>query len=129
MNHEEKSQSQVGHFHGGGFRRIAGRVLLGIVVAVFFALVFGLAVKALWNWIMPPVFGLAVISYWQAFGIIILSKILFSGMHPHPDRHARSFRRRRPSYERWWREEGQAAFDDWARRKGGADAPQVHDEK
>ncbi len=45
----------------------------------------------LWNWLMPDIFGLTEISYWQALGLLILSKILFSGFthgkhqhHKHP---------------------------------------------
>ncbi len=63
----------------GKIARIIAMVIGGIVMAVVFALVLGLLVKALWNWLMPALFGLPVINYWQAFGIIILSKILFGG--------------------------------------------------
>lgn len=34
-------------------------------------------VMSLWNWLMPVIFGLTVISFWQALGLLILSKILF----------------------------------------------------
>ena len=126
MNHEEKMQRHFERFHGGGVRRIVGWTVVGIVVAVFFAFVFGLAVKALWNWIMPAVFGLAVITYWQAFGIIILSKILFSGIGPHRgyDRqNAHSIRNRR-SYGLWWQEEGKAAFDNWMKSQASGNSPE-----
>ena len=33
----------------------------------------------LWNAILPDVVGVSEISYWQAFGIFIISKILFGG--------------------------------------------------
>ncbi len=39
----------------------------------------GLVVMSLWNWLMPALFGLKLIGYWQAVGLIILSKILFGG--------------------------------------------------
>jgi hypothetical protein len=55
--------------------------MLGIgilVVALFFVL--GFVVMALWNWLMPPIFGLHAITYWQAYGLLILSKILFGGL-------------------------------------------------
>lgn len=35
----------------------------------------------LWNWLMPALFGLSVISFWQAAGLLVLSKILFGGFH------------------------------------------------
>jgi hypothetical protein len=31
----------------------------------------------LWNWLMPVLFGLHAINFWQALGIVVLSKILF----------------------------------------------------
>jgi hypothetical protein len=57
--------------------RVAGFVVLGILAAGLFALVFGYLVMVLWNWIMPAVFGLTTVTYWQAFGLIILVKLIF----------------------------------------------------
>lgn len=37
------------------------------------------AVMLLWNWLMPAIFGLGEISFWQALGVLVLSKILFGG--------------------------------------------------
>jgi len=48
-----------------------------LAIAIFFVL--GYVVMALWNWLMPPIFGLHTITYWQAYGLLILSKILFGG--------------------------------------------------
>ena len=33
----------------------------------------------LWNGILPEVIGVKTITYWQAFGIFILCKLLFGG--------------------------------------------------
>lgn len=43
------------------------------------ALIFGLsgAVFFLWNQLMPEVFQLPEISYWQAMGLFILGRLLF----------------------------------------------------
>lgn len=38
-------------------------------------------VMLLWNCLLPEIFGLKAITYWQAMGILILSKILFGGFH------------------------------------------------
>lgn len=35
----------------------------------------------LWNSILPEVVGVKEITYWQAMGILVLSKILFGGFH------------------------------------------------
>src|SRR5262249_54440623 len=37
------------------------------------------AVFGLWNWLMPSIFGLRAITYWQALGLMALSWILFRG--------------------------------------------------
>ena len=37
----------------------------------------------LWNSLIPPIFGLGTITYWQAFGLFILSRILFGGFRGH----------------------------------------------
>ena len=38
---------------------------------------FSAVVMVLWNWLMPAIFGLGAIDFWQAFGILFLSRILF----------------------------------------------------
>ena len=48
------------------------------LVALFVVLI-GLAVMSLWNWLGPALFGWKLITYWQALGLLILSKILFGG--------------------------------------------------
>jgi hypothetical protein len=55
--------------------KVIGVILL--VTAIFFLL--GFVVMALWNWLMPTIFGMHTITYWQAFGLLILSKIIFGG--------------------------------------------------
>jgi hypothetical protein len=57
------------------------KILLLVVLA---ATVFSFVVMGLWNRLMPPLFGLHVISFWQALGLLILSKILFGGFHGRP---------------------------------------------
>ncbi|MCO5237772.1 MAG: hypothetical protein M9933_16050 [Chitinophagaceae bacterium] len=34
-------------------------------------------VMLLWNWLMPAVFGLSIVSFWQALGIFVLCRLLF----------------------------------------------------
>lgn len=31
----------------------------------------------LWNWLLPAIFGVKVITFWQAFGLVFLTNILF----------------------------------------------------
>jgi hypothetical protein len=63
-------------------RRVTKKIAIGLVffaVAAGVAALFAWAVMDLWNWLMPPLFGLHAVSYWQAAGLLILSWILFRG--------------------------------------------------
>jgi len=68
--------------------------LMGILAIALF----GFVVMALWNWLMPALFGWRVITFWQALGLVILSKILFGGIHSHGGKRRHW---RRQMRERW----------------------------
>ncbi len=51
---------------------------IAMMVIIIFSLVSGI-VMFLWNWLMPELFGLPVITFWKAAGLLLLSKILFGG--------------------------------------------------
>ena len=52
---------------------------LAILGLLFFVFLGGEIVKLLWNWLLPPLFGLPRIAFWQALGLLVLSRILFGG--------------------------------------------------
>ncbi|MBN1525347.1 MAG: hypothetical protein JW904_12740 [Spirochaetales bacterium] len=54
-------------------------IIGGIALAVGLAFLFGFIVMWLWNWLMPDIFGLPTIGYWQAWGLVILAHILTKG--------------------------------------------------
>ena len=63
-------------------RRLGMKIFLGILMGVGFLgliFVFGWVVMLLWNWLMPEIFGLGQITYWQGWGLLLLSSILFKG--------------------------------------------------
>ena len=45
-----------------------GRVMKFAVFGVVAVAVFGFVVRGLWNWLMPPLFGLHALTFWQALG-------------------------------------------------------------
>jgi hypothetical protein len=102
--------------------RMIGLVIGGVVLAGFFALVLGFVVQWLWNWLIPDIFGLNPISYWQAFGLLFLAKLLFGGFgHHHPSPHqnkwfAHDQTNRWKHYNRFWREKGDEAANNLMRR-------------
>lgn len=55
---------------------------IGLLVVLFFG-VFAAIVMLLWNWLMPELFGLPLITFWKALGLLVLFKILFSGFRRH----------------------------------------------
>ena len=141
---ESNAQEKRKPFTGGIISRlvhIIGWLIIGLGFAALFALVFGFVVKWIWNMLMPAVFGLGEITFWQAFGIVILAKLLFGSFSPHRrDRSYRDFRLRHDwhfpwkrfgdqrndlksnyrnwkYYHRFWHEEGAAAFKDYVDRK------------
>ena len=125
--------------------RIFGVALIGVTIAVVFSLLFGVVVMLLWNWLMPSIFGLKTITYWQGFGLCVLGKILFSGIHNRPHRHPDHFHRKIDRrWHRWmgiededslevsfdgfspekvrefrsyWKDKGRSAFEEYLRRK------------
>ena len=52
----------------------------GILIILTMIAVFGAAVMLLWNALLPELFGLPVLNYWQAAGLLLLARILAGGL-------------------------------------------------
>ena len=92
---------------------IARGIAIGIssvIGFVLFILLGGLVVQWLWNWLLPDVFGLRQITFWQALGLLALCRILF-GNFGRGGGHHRDGKHRRE----WWKKRRQ--------RDGLADPP------
>ena len=51
---------------------------LGVIAVIaFFGLLNGLIVTLLWNWLVPTIFGLGTITYFQGWGLCVLCAFLF----------------------------------------------------
>ena len=81
--------------------KIVGWVLVGLVVGSALCLALGLPVMWLWNWLMPALFRLPAITFWQAVGLMLLCHLLFKSHtsgHKHREKRHRghwdSFARR-----------------------------------
>ena len=48
-----------------------------VAILCLVCLLLGLPLMLLWNWLMPIIFGLPVLTFWQAVGINFLASILF----------------------------------------------------
>jgi hypothetical protein len=69
---------------------IAPLAILGMVLFTFIG---GEIVLHLWNWLLPPLFGWRLITFWQALGLLLLCRILFGGFGFHGSGRS-NFRRR-----------------------------------
>jgi len=58
------------------------RVLRFLAIGIVALAVFGFVVTRLWNYLMPGLFGLHMITFWQAVGLMILGRLLFGGFRP-----------------------------------------------
>ena len=100
---------------------IVPAAIAGLILFTFLG---GIVVKLLWNWLLPPLFGFREITFWQAWGLLALCRILFGGW-----RHggwwggARARRRMRERWEQMTPEERERWREGMRGRCGwGADA-------
>ena len=109
----------------GRILRGVGHVILGVVAFGAVAVLLGWVAMTAWNAVMPALFNLPVIAFWQAVGLLVLGRLLTGRFHHrHHGRYGRhecftrSFHRRKEggdaldgaSFAQWWWEEGEAAF-------------------
>ena len=112
---------------------IVGWVILGAIGIGALAILFGFVIMWLWNWLMPELFGLPELTYWQAVGIFILFKILFGSCggsggdckNHNSSKHSKSecgtdsknsFYKWK-YYDKFWKEEGEQSYKEYAERK------------
>ncbi len=115
---------------GKKFGTIAGWVLLAIVAGIGLALLFGYGLMWLWNWLMPELFDLPMLNFWQAVGIFVLAKILFGGSShggggrrkgkqsrkscaPSEGKHFGKDFSKWKHYDTFWQEEGERAYESY----------------
>jgi hypothetical protein len=85
-------------------RNIAKGIAIFIAFLIFIALG-GVVVQLLWNWLVPSLFGLRVVTLWEALGLLALSRILFGGFGRGGGSHGGPRRGRRE----WWKKERSTA--------------------
>lgn len=90
---------------------------------------FSAVTMLLWNCLIPGIFGLGTINFWQALGLLVLSRILFSGMGGHgrfmAGKMGHGMHGRNPIHEKWMkmtpeeRKEFLKKREKWMFGKGG----------
>ncbi len=117
-DYENTGKSRRNRFKGeNGFdmdawwedRSLVQKILWGILFGIggiAFTALFGWAVMLLWNWLMPEIFGLPLINYWKAWGLLALSFILFKGIRiPHEESSRRTEKKRKRELRRYMQDE------------------------
>ncbi|MFS4455123.1 hypothetical protein [Maribacter sp. 2304DJ31-5] len=107
------------------------KILFYILLGLAIAFLVGYIVMQLWNWLMPELFGLPEVDYWQAVGILILAKIIFGfGSGDGPGKSGNSKKHSGPRkcgslrkdftewkhYDEFWKEEGEQAYNNYLER-------------
>ena len=103
---------------------IAGLIIFGIFAITGLAILFGFVIMWLWNWIMPEVFGLTTLSYWQAVGLFILLKILLGGCGSGSSKSSKKSKYKCKDdsktefskwkyYDKFWKEEGDEFYKQY----------------
>jgi hypothetical protein len=67
-----------------------------LILAAFVA--FGYVTMWLWNYLMPMIFHLPEITFWQTIGLLVLSRLLLGGMGGHGRGHHHC---KRNMHEKW----------------------------
>ena len=130
------------HKQGGGFFRVLGKIILGVLIAAVIAVVVGALVMVLWNWLMPEIFGLGTITYWQGFGLVLLLRLLIGGFGEHGSKGPKEGKghRHRSSescrnghfddvYEQWWQSEGAEHFEQYMKQREKKEEPETKSEE
>ena len=94
---------------------IAKKIAIGIVLFLgFMAFIFigGIIVQWLWNWLLPDIFGLRRVTFWEALGLLTLSRILFGGFGKGGGSHSDHGRRSGGDGSPWWKNPKPAAASE-----------------
>lgn len=88
-------------------------IKIPVMILLFITLI-SAVLMALWNWLMPMIFGLPTLTFWQAAGLLLLSKILFGlGRGGGPGRHGPPFKRH---FKEHWTHMSDEQREKWKRR-------------
>lgn len=59
-------------------KEIVEAVFVVCLTVIFVAILLGFPIMLLWNWLVPTLFGLPQIGFFQAIGLMMLGNMLFN---------------------------------------------------
>ena len=71
---------EKGYYHNR-ILRCVGFGVLGFLGFSAFLIIGGAVIMLLWNWLMPLLFHITIITFWQAVGLALLARLLFGSSH------------------------------------------------
>ncbi len=89
-NTTNNETSRYGHRCGHGRRPKAHWIILGILGFAALFTLGGFGLMYLWNALMPAIFHLGTVTFWQAIGLALLGRLLVGGFHHRPMAHHRA---------------------------------------
>ncbi|WP_299161450.1 hypothetical protein [uncultured Tenacibaculum sp.] len=104
---------------------IIGIIIFGALFITGLAILFGFVIMWLWNWLMPEIFGLTTLTYWQAVGLFILLRILIGGCggsgskksNKKCDKDNKTDFSKWKHYDKFWKEEGDKYYTQYVDKK------------
>jgi len=102
--------------------RFSKVVLIAICIAAVIG-VAGVVVMSLWNWLIPALFAGPTLHFWQAIGLLVLTRILV-GRIGRGAGHWGWRGRMRQDWQRMTPEEREKLRETWLRRCGGRSMPE-----
>jgi hypothetical protein len=81
MWHSERNEKCHKRWSERSVRAKVGLATAAVVMVPAFLALFGAVTMWLWNWLMPTIFKLPEIGFWQAIGLLLLAQIFFKGGH------------------------------------------------
>ena len=81
MCHSERNEKCHKRWSERSVRAKVGLITAAVVMVPAFLALFGAVTMWLWNWLMPTIFKLPEIGFWQAIGLLLLAQIFFKGGH------------------------------------------------
>ena len=103
-------------------KRLIWIVPAAIIGIALFIAIGGEIVMYLWNWLLPPLFGWRLLTFWQAVAMLALCRILFGGVSGRGWHRSYSGRRMAERWERMTPEEREK-FRQGMRGRCGFDTP------
>jgi len=92
-------------------------LIFPLIIGLTFLLVW--LVQWLWNLLLPEILGVKAITFWQAFGIMALCKILFGGFHFKGRGGGRNFKEKMKRRMEEFSDEDRERFrEEWQKRFG-----------